>query len=111
MYNQKHISKKEHYSYLSKQLQNPNFVNWIICSDSQNIGYVRILDNDVSIMIEEKFHSKGIGTNALKLMESEAKKLKIKKLVGRIFVNNKKSEKIFVKNKYKLKMFWYEKEI
>ena len=58
-----------------------------------------------------KFQSQGIGTKALSLIENEAKKLGIKKLVGRIMVHNKNSKKIFVNNDYKLKMWWYEKNI
>ena len=28
--NQKYIEKNEHYNYLKKQKENPNFFNWII---------------------------------------------------------------------------------
>jgi len=76
MYTKHRISKSEHYEYLKKQNRNPNFVNWIICIDSKNVGYIRVLDNDVSIMIEKKFHSKGIGTQALEILEKEAKKIR-----------------------------------
>jgi len=111
MYTKHRISKSEHYEYLKKQNRNPNFVNWIICIDSKNVGYIRVLDNDVSIMIEKKFHSKGIGTQALEILEKEARKVGIRKLVGRIMIDNKKSEQIFLKNNYKLKMYWFEKNI
>jgi len=105
------ISKKEHYEYLQKQKTNPSFFNWIISYDDKDAGYLRILDNDVSIMVEKKYQGKGIGTKALDLVEKEAKKLGIKKLVGRIMVKNKSSKKIFTKNNFKLKMYWYEKKI
>lgn len=78
---------------------------------NKDVGYVRIQDNDVSIIIDPKYHKKGIGSNALNLLEKEAKKLGIKKLVGRIMIQNKQSEQIFRKNNYKLKMYWYEKNI
>ncbi|HJM78914.1 MAG TPA: GNAT family N-acetyltransferase [Nitrosopumilus sp.] len=111
MYTKHKITKLEHYAYLKKQQRNKNFVNWIIHLDFKNIGYIRILDNDVSIMIEKKYHGMGIGTIALTILEKEAKKLGIKKLVGRVMVDNEKSQKIFLKNKYKLKMYWYEKKL
>jgi len=109
---QKHtISKKEHYDYLKRQESNPDFYNWIICYDNNDAGYIRILANDISIMIEPKFHNKGIGTKAVQLIEKEAKKLGIRKLVGKVMVDNKTSEKIFIKNHYNLLMYWYEKDL
>jgi len=110
-YTQHTISKKEHYQYLKRQSSNPNFANWIICYDSNDVGYLRVLDNDVGIIIEKKYHGKGIGSKALKLLEKEVKKLGIKKLVGKVMISNKSSEKIFLNNKYKLRMYWYEKNI
>tara|TARA_B110001454_G_C12487946_1_gene337188 strand:- start:60 stop:395 length:336 start_codon:yes stop_codon:yes gene_type:complete len=111
MYTKHKITKSEHYEYLKKQKRNQNFVNWMICLDSKNVGYVRVLDNDVSIMIEKKYHGKGIGTTTILLLEKEAKKFGIKKLVGRVMIDNEKSKQIFLNNDYKLKMYWYEKKL
>jgi RimJ/RimL family protein N-acetyltransferase len=110
-YQQHKISKTEHFEYLNKQKSNPNFFNWIICYGKNDVGYIRILDNDVSIIIDEKFHNRDIGSKSLKLLETEAKSLGITKLVGRVMYENKSSKKIFQKNNYKLKMYWLEKEI
>ena len=108
-YEQHTISKQEHYDYLQKQQKNPNFFNWIICFDNEIVGYVRILDNDVSIILDDQYHGQGIGTSAINLLENEAKLLGIKKLVGKMMIDNKKSEKIFKNNDFELKMYWYEK--
>ena len=108
---QHEITKYEHYAYLDQQNSNPNFHNWIIYSDNQNVGYIRILDSDISIIIDKKFHNAGIGTQTLQLLEIEAKKIGIKKLIARIIISNEQSKKIFEKNNYKLKMYWFEKEI
>lgn len=110
-YDQHTISKKEHYAYLKKQKRNPNFINRIICLDSNEVGYIRILEGDISIMVQKKNTSEGVGSEALRLMEKEAKKKGIKKIIGRIMKTNKSSQKIFEKNAYKLLMFWYEKDI
>jgi RimJ/RimL family protein N-acetyltransferase len=110
-YEQHNISKKEHYGYLKKQTLNPNFHNWIIQYDQKDAGYVRILDNDISIIIDKKYHNKGIGSSTLQLIETEAKRLGIKKLIGRVMTPNKSSKKIFEKNGYKLLMYWLEKDI
>ena len=45
------------------------------------------------------------------MLEIESKSLGISKLVGKVLCENKSSEKIFQKNDYKLKMYWFEKEI
>lgn len=110
-YNQHTITKKEHYNYLQKQQKNPNFVNWIISIGNKNVGYVRILDNDVSIIIDKKHQGRGIGTKVIKLIEIEAKKIGIKKLVAKVMIFNKNSKKIFEKNGFKPLMYWLEKEI
>lgn len=108
-YEQHTISKIEHYEYLKKQLTNPNFFNWIICFNNNDVGYVRILKNDVSIILDGKYHGKGIGTQAIGILEDKAKSLGIKKLIGKMMINNNKSEKIFQNNNFELKMYWYEK--
>lgn len=107
----KPLIKKEHYAYLKKQRLNPKFFHWIIVKNEKDVGYVRLFDEDVSIIIDKKSQDKKIGTGALELLEKEAKKIGLKKLVALILINNKGSKKIFVKNKYKLKQWWYEKEI
>ena len=110
-YEQHTIKKKEHYTYLQKQKINPNFFNWIICYNDKRVGYLRVLDNDISIMIEKKYHGKNIGTKAIKLLEEKATKLGLTTLIGKVMIHNKKSKQIFVKNKYKLKMWWFEKDL
>ena len=110
-YSSETISKQDHYNYLENQKSNPNFVNWIICYNDDDVGYVRILDNDVSIMLDTKYQNKGIGSSALKMLEIEAKKLGITKLIGRVMVSNNSSKKIFEKNNYDLEMYWLEKKL
>lgn len=107
----KSLTKEEHYSYLEKQETNQNFHHWIIKFQGEDAGYVRVLDEDVGIMIKKNYHSKGIATHALKLVESEAKRLGIKKLIALIRIENNSSKTIFTKNDFKLVMEWYEKEL
>ena len=105
------ISREEHYEYLSKQLNNPRFFNQIICDDERDVGYIRILDNDVSIIVDKKYHKKGVGTKALELIEPKAKEKGFRKLVGRILIHNEQSKRIFEKNGYDLRMWWLEKNL
>jgi len=107
----KPITKNEHYDYMEKQLSNSNFHHWIISSDKKTVGYCRILNEDVGIMIKKEFQNEGIASKALRLLEDQAQNLGIKKLIALVKTGNESSSKIFLKNNFKLKMYWYEKEI
>jgi len=108
---QKVLTKKEHYEYMEKQKSNTNFYQWISSDEEKNVGYIRLLEDDVSVIVDQKFQNKGIGTIMLALMEKEAKKIGLKKIKALVRKNNFSSEKIFLKNNYKLKILMFEKEI
>jgi len=105
----KPIQQQEHHDYMKKQFSNPNFHHWIATDGKNNLGYIRILDQDISILVGKKFQTKGIGTIMLKLVEEKAKNLHIKKLKAIVLPENEISKKIFVKNDYSLKMNIFEK--
>jgi RimJ/RimL family protein N-acetyltransferase len=107
----KPMELNEHKNYLEDQLKNPKFHHWVIEYDDEKIGYARILDDDVGIVIKKKFQNKGIATRALKLVEEKAKSLGITKLIAKVKVGNESSKRIFENNNFKLQMHWYEKEI
>ena len=107
----KPIEKDEHYEYMNKQKSNSKFYQWIATNGEDDVGYIRILDQDINIMVEKKFQTKGIGTVMLNLLEKKALGLGIKKLNAKVLIGNESSKKIFVKNNYKLKMYLFEKEI
>ena len=52
------ITKIEHYNYMKKQESNTNFHQWISTDGREDIGYIRLLKDDVSIMVDQKFHSR-----------------------------------------------------
>lgn len=105
------IEKNEHYNYMKNQSINPKFYHWIIIMDNEDVGYVRILENDVGIMIDKKYQNLGIGSIALQLIETKAKKYGITKLVALINKDNEKSKKMFENNGYNLNLLWLEKQI
>ena len=75
------IQKTEHYEYMNKQTTNPNFHQWVAIQSKNlsSIGYIRILDQDINIMVEKKFQSRGIGTIMLNLI---GKKVLITSVAG-----------------------------
>jgi hypothetical protein len=77
-YEQEHaISKDEHYEYMKKQTTNPNFYQWVAVNDNLSIGYVRILDHDINIMVDKKSQNKGVGTIMLNKNEFARKRIMI----------------------------------
>jgi len=107
----KPISKDEHYSYLKEQKSNPHFHHWMIILNNEVVGYVRIKDNDIGIMIKKEYQNQGIGTIGLNLAEQKARDLGISKLIALIQEENITSQKSFQKSGYKLKMLWFEKDL
>ena len=105
------ILKDDHYKYMNKQETNPNFHQWIAFDGKNDVGYIRILDQDINIMVEKEFQSKGIGTIMLNLVEKKALSLGIKKLKAIVIAGNESSTKIFLKNNFKLILRSFEKEI
>ena len=107
----KPITKDEHYSYLQEQKSNPHFHHWMIILNDNIVGYVRIKDFDIGIMIKKEYQNQGIATLGLNLAEQKARDLGISKLIALIQEENIASKKSFQKNGYKLKMLWYEKDL
>ena len=105
------LTKEEHYEYMEKQQTNPNFHQWMAIMNNIVVGYIRILDSDIGIMVEKEYQNKGIGTKVLQLLEQETSKLNIKKLIAIVRVNNPASSQLFKKNNYKLKSYCFEKEL
>ena len=105
------ILKDDHYKYMNKQETNPNFHQWIAFDGKNDVGYIRILDQDINIMVEKEFQSKGIGTIMLNLVEKKALSLGIKKLKAIVIAGNESSKKIFIKNNFKLIIHSFEKDI
>jgi len=52
------IPKDSHYEYMEKHSNDSNFHHWIISIDDDDVGYVRILDVDVGIMVKKELQSR-----------------------------------------------------
>lgn len=105
------LTKNEHYQYLKNQKNNPKFHHWMITFDDKIVGYVRLLDSDVGIMLKKDFQNKGIASYALELLEKEAKSIGISKLIAKVQIKNIASRKIFEKNDYEIKSYCLEKNL
>jgi len=102
------IKLKEHEKYMKTQVKNKKFWQWIITERDRDIGYIRILEEDVSILLKEEFQGKGFGTKALRKLGKQSSIPR--KLIGVIKVENISSIRSFEKAGYKLKTLIFEKE-
>jgi len=91
------ITKENHYNYMEKNSINPRFKLWIIHSEKQKLGYVRLLDTELSVVLIEKYRGKGIGHIALKIGIEKCKKLGINKLTAIIRADNPASFALYSK--------------
>lgn len=105
------ISESEHFQYMSNQSKNPDFKQWIVIHDQtkNDIGYIRIFNSDISIIVKKEYQGKGYGSEILKKLEHQSNLPK--KLIGRIMPENKQSIKAFEKAGYYLKALIYEKNL
>lgn len=87
--------------------------------DGNNIGVFNILlsptgkEAKIGIVIDKPFQGKGYGRQAMKLIEKEAKRLGIKKLMLEVFSQNKRAVNLYKKVGYKEtgKMIAMEKKL
>jgi len=66
---------------------------------------------ELIIMIDSKYWGKGYGAKAMKLLEKEAKRLKIKKLILRVLINNGRAIKLYYRSGYAITQYVMEKNI
>ena len=103
------IKLEEHRKYMKTQTRNKKFQQWIIIDHESDIGYIRILEDDVSILLKQEFQGRGFGSKALRKLEKQSNVPK--KLIGEIKADNISSIKTFEKAGYKLKTLVFEKNI
>ena len=76
-----------HVSYMDKITNNPTDHQWIVVSDDKDVGYIKIVNNDLGSNLLSEYRRKGIGSAAYKLVFEEAKKLGFKKLLAEVKID------------------------
>lgn len=113
------FTKKATTAEVRKKLSLPNRKSYILVLNKKNIGVFNIVlatnskEARIGIVIDKLYQGKGYGKQAMKLIEKEAKKLKIKKLLLEVFTENKRAVSLYQKSGYKEvgKMLAMEKKI
>jgi len=107
-FNTKEIDIKEHTRWFKSSLLNPERNIFIICDINCNkLGQIRFDRKvdcaEISIIINPKYRNQGIGTLVLtKSSESYLNNFSVKKLVGKVKLNNTSSLKTFEKAGFKI---------
>ncbi|MDF0681300.1 MAG: GNAT family N-acetyltransferase, partial [Candidatus Nitrosocosmicus sp.] len=109
-HNNEIITKDKHYKYMKKLEQMEHVYQWMITFEDRVVGYVKIIDGEISYMIKKGYRGKGIGNESFKLVEEEIKKIGIKKITASIKVNNEASLKWIQRAGYKKAGIVYNEE-
>ena len=78
------ISLEEHFKYMEKLQNNSNTFQWIIIFNDLDIGYIKVIDNELGSSILEKYRRRGIGKLSYDLVFKKLKKNGIKKLTAQV---------------------------
>lgn len=109
--NQNEIIWEEHLKWLKNKLNSKDCLFYVAHEDNDLIGFIRLDKEDnhyvVSICINKKYRSKGIGT---KFLSSICKLNTDKKLFALVKITNEASKKIFLNCGFSHEDFIYIKE-
>jgi len=81
------IDYETHQEYMKKLDSDPNSHQWIVVYEGNDVGHVKIVQEEFGYMIKDGFRGKGIGTKVFELAFEEAKKLGIKRVHGTIKID------------------------
>jgi RimJ/RimL family protein N-acetyltransferase len=82
---------------LSRKIPKTN--NYMVNQNNKDIGYIFITKKGnycyLTIIIDKKYWNKGYGKQAMILIEDEARKLKVKKIVLGLYAENKRALNLY----------------
>lgn len=108
-FNSNPIAFEEHKQWFNKTINNPNIFLYILCSDEENIGQIRLDKNDdgsaiVNYSISKPYRGMGYGQIIIQLINNKiiSDSLPISSLIAKVKKDNVASQLIFEKCDYKL---------
>ena len=110
MFASKQIPWDVHKKFWSARLKRKNAYSYIMQADGKDCGVIRFDQNtmmrgyyEIDIYLAPAFQGKGIGTKILGEVKKIARKKRMKGLTAIVKPDNKRSQKIFEKNGFKLR--------
>ena len=91
------IKPNTHIEYMKRLEMMDDVYQRIITYDGNDVGYVKVIDNDVSYMIKKDFRGKGIMKNSFMIVFEDLKKLGKTKVKASIKADNYSSLKLVEK--------------
>jgi RimJ/RimL family protein N-acetyltransferase len=96
------IDRETHFEYMKKLDLNKDVYQRIISYYNEPVGYVKVIDNDVSYMIRKEFRGRGLSQIFSTLLYNELKEFGIKKVHGSIKIENEKAINLAKKMGYRI---------
>lgn len=100
------FTKKISPAQVKKISSSPRRKDFILIADRKKIGWFNIVQSidlkeaKFGIIIDKPFQNKGYGTEAMKFINKEMKKMRVKKIRIQVFENNKAAIRVYRKSGY-----------
>ena len=105
-FNSQKIDYESHKTWFQSKINDSNSIIYIVLNNNLPVGQIRIdVEGETGIInysIDVKYRGKGLGSKSLELIKDTVKDdcLKLKKLVGKVKIDNIPSQKAFEKANY-----------
>jgi RimJ/RimL family protein N-acetyltransferase len=96
------IKKDIHFEYMKKLETMNDVYQKIITYGENDVGYIKVIDNDVSYMLKKEYRGKGIMKASFKILFTDLKKLGKTKIKASIKANNPASLKLVERMGYEI---------
>jgi RimJ/RimL family protein N-acetyltransferase len=91
------IDLASHIKYMKKLEKMSDVYHRIITLNGSGVGYIKVVNNDISYMVKKEFRGKGIMKSSFKIVFDDLKRLGKSKVKAAIMANNYPSLKLVEK--------------
>lgn len=107
-FNTEIIDRDRHIEYMNKLEYMKDVYQRIITFDDKDVGYIKVIDNEVSYMIKKEFRGKGIMKSSFEILFKDLKRLGNTKINASIKAENYASLRLAEKMGYKITKISYK---
>ncbi|NWJ29653.1 hypothetical protein HX850_01865 [Marine Group I thaumarchaeote] len=81
------IDLDEHFKYMKKLQTKSNVFQWIVILNDLDVGYIKVIDNELGSSLLDEYRGIGIGKLAYDLVFKKLKKNGVKKITAQVKLN------------------------
>jgi RimJ/RimL family protein N-acetyltransferase len=107
-FNTEIIDHDRHIEYMHRLESMKDVYQRIITYEDEDVGYIKVIDNEVSYMIKKEFRGKGIMKSSFEILFKDLKRLGNTKVNASIKAENYASLKLAEKMGYKITKITYK---